>query len=59
MCPTVDEVVGPDVVGMLGLQAYNEPSLNHSLARSGCLAGTSQPFPPPQSLDPFVIDGPT
>ena len=59
MCPIVDEVVVPDVVGMLGSQAYACAIVEPQSFSFRLLGRNLHPFPPPQSLDPFVIDGPT
>jgi hypothetical protein len=39
----LDEVVGPDVIVVLGRSRMHNPSVDQSLPRLGCLSGTFSP----------------
>jgi len=58
MGPVFYEVVGPDVIAMLGPQPDARPVIEPQPATLGLLAWNLQPFAQPDPFDPLVIDQP-
>jgi len=56
--PSLHEVVAPHVVTMLGPQPYAAPVVEPQTPAFGLLRRHFQPLPPPDPLDPLVIDMP-
>ena len=56
--PVLDEVVGPDVVAMLGPQPDARSVRQPEPSAFGLLPGDLQPLASPNPLDPLVVDEP-
>src|SRR5690606_22738322 len=57
--PTLDEVVGPDMVGVLGSKPDARSVIQPEPAFLRLFLGNLQPLPPPDALDAFGIHRPT
>jgi hypothetical protein len=58
MRPILDEVVGPDVIAVLGAQPDARPVCQPQTPAFRLLRWNLQPLTPPDPLDPLVIDEP-
>src|SRR3954470_14115116 len=58
VCPVLDEVVGPDVVAMLGPQPDARSVRKPEPSAFGLLPGDLQPLASPDPLDTLVVDEP-
>src|SRR5215211_931895 len=56
MSPILDEVVGPDVIAVLGPEADARSIRQPEPSSFGLLLGNLQPLTPPDPLDPLVVD---
>ena len=58
VCPVMNEVVGPDVVGVLGSQPDTGSVVEPQSPTPGLPGWYLQPLEPPQPFDPLVVDLP-
>jgi hypothetical protein len=55
VCPALSEVIGPDMIGVLGPKPDARPVIQPQPTSFGLLLGDRQSLPPPDAFDTFGI----